>query len=298
MIVMWKDLLKGIAIGMSNVVPGLSGATMAVVLGVYERLIDFFAMISKNPVKAIRSFWVLLLGMVIGIVLAIFVVVFLLMHFPIISFFFLSGLILGAIPKIVKKIDFHAIKAIDILVFLVFAGVMLVLPLLGQRELNMERYTIFSFAVILLMGVLAASSMIIPGLSGSMVLWVFGYYIWITVLLKEMISQFFSFELVQFFASLWMFFPFVIGVIIGLIFISKLIRKAIVKKEQTVYSAILALLVLSPYIVIISMVNEYNDVIVQSPIWMWLLGVLFGLIGLILGYMMDKLKKKKNENLV
>lgn len=282
------EVIKGAAIGISNVIPGLSGATMAVVLGVYEKMITFFDQIALHPIKAIKDFWAILLGMVLGIVLSIFAIVYLIETFPILAIFFLSGLILGSIPKVSTKIQLRALHWLDILVFVVFAGLMIALPLLNQAEVAVETLTFGLFIILLVMGVLAAASMVIPGISGSMILWVFGYYLFITMLVQNIISDLFSFELGAFFQSIWMFIPFAIGIVVGLVLISKFIKYALKKREQTVYSAILSLLLLSPYVVIISILEEYTLTIQNASIWMWMGGIILGLVGIYIGYIFSK----------
>lgn len=282
------EVIKGAAIGISNVIPGLSGATIAVVLGVYERMIAFFDEIALHPLKAVKDFWTILLGMILGIVLSIFAIVYLIETFPILAIFFLSGLILGSIPKVLTKIEMKKIHWLDILVFVVFAGIMIILPLLNQVEVMVETLNIGLFFILVIMGILAAASMVIPGISGSMILWVFGYYLFVTVLVQDIISNLLSFDFKAFFQNVWMFIPFAIGILLGLVLVSKFIKYALKKREQTVYSAILSLLLLSPYVVIVTMLEEYTLTISNASIWMWIGGIVLGVFGIYIGYIFSK----------
>lgn len=286
------EIGKGVAIGISNVIPGLSGATMAVVLGVYEKMIAFFDAIALHPLKAIKDFWTILLGMVLGIILAVFAIVYLIETFPILAIFFLSGLILGSIPKVATKIHLKAVNWLDVLVFVVFACIMIVLPLLNQTEVMVDTLSLGLFMILLIMGILAAASMVIPGISGSMILWVFGYYLFITVLVQNLISATLSFDAGVFFQNFWMFLPFAIGILLGLILISKFIKYALKKREQSVYSAILSLLLLSPYVVIMSMLEEYTLTIHNSSVWMWIGGIVLGMLGIYIGFIFSKKNEK------
>ena len=77
-----KDMTKGIMLGTANIIPGFSGGTMAVVFGVYERLIDAISHSFERPIIVIKDMWALGLGIIIGLALAVFGVSLLLEHYP------------------------------------------------------------------------------------------------------------------------------------------------------------------------------------------------------------------------
>ena len=97
------DILKGFVIGIANVIPGFSGGTMAVILKIYDRLIEGLSDVLKHPLKVIKDLWAIVLGLALGIVFAIFAVVTLLNKFPLPTTLFFVGLIIGSIPSIFKE---------------------------------------------------------------------------------------------------------------------------------------------------------------------------------------------------
>jgi len=97
------DFFKGIAIGIANIIPGFSGGTMAVILRVYERIIGTFSEIAKHPIKVIKDIWAIILGLAVGIVLAILTIVKLLELCPLPTLLFFVGLLLGAMPDLYNE---------------------------------------------------------------------------------------------------------------------------------------------------------------------------------------------------
>lgn len=65
------DFLKGICIGVANVIPGFSGGTMAVILNIYERVINGFSNFFKSPIKTLKDLWAVIIGLIVGIIIAI-----------------------------------------------------------------------------------------------------------------------------------------------------------------------------------------------------------------------------------
>ncbi|WP_218915835.1 undecaprenyl phosphate translocase family protein [Pseudothermotoga hypogea] len=160
------NVLRGFLIGLANLVPGVSGATMAVIVGVYERLIDAVANFVKLRFKREQIAFIVALG--IGILAAILVgsagMKHLLERSPAVAYAIFFGLVLGSIPKLRREISdlklFH---------FAVGASLMLIFELLVHTVQLSGTY-------VLLTGIIAACAMILPGLSGSLVLLILGVY--------------------------------------------------------------------------------------------------------------------------
>ena len=98
-----KLILAGIVIGVANVIPGVSGGTMAVVFGIYDELIGVISFNIKQIFSKWR-FWVpLVVGMGIGIIAFSKIVTFLFENFPVQTQYFFAGIVLGSIPLILKR---------------------------------------------------------------------------------------------------------------------------------------------------------------------------------------------------
>lgn len=300
------DIFKGMAIGIANVIPGFSGGTMAVILKVYERLIGSLSDIATKPLKVIKEIWALLIGVVLGVVVASFTIIISLEHFPIQTIMFFVGLIIGSIPTIVSNIKvetrkengFKRIKAVDIISFVVCIAIMVILPLMDSG-VDVEKVTIGTLIVVLLMGVISAGTMIIPGISGSLVLMIFGYYVLIIGNIKGALENLLHFNFVGMKDQIFILIFFAIGAVLGLVFISKLIRYLLTKWPKTVYYAILGLLVASPFSIIFATIQDYKEVINWASPWVYIFGVVMLAVGgaVALGFSIydEKMNKKKEK---
>ena len=180
-----KLFFAGIVVGIANVIPGVSGGTMAVILGVYDRLI---AVISFNIKKIFAEwkFWLPLgIGMGAGIVLFSKLVDFLFEKYPVYTSFFFTGLIIGSLPMIYRRCvnagQKQKMPSWGVCVCIVAAfALMVFLALFNQESLSEGAvYTELTLALGLKLfvgGALAAIAMIIPGISGSFLMLVLGIY--------------------------------------------------------------------------------------------------------------------------
>ena len=107
------DIIKGIVIGMANVIPGVSGGTLAISFGIYDVLIDSVNKFLVSPLNSIKMVWKYALGMLIGVVFAVFIVSYLFEIIPVMSSMFFIGLIIGTIPKTLQKIHKENISSKD-----------------------------------------------------------------------------------------------------------------------------------------------------------------------------------------
>lgn len=300
------DIFRGMAIGIANVIPGFSGGTMAVILKVYERLIRAMSDITSKPLKVVKDIWALIIGVVLGIVVASFTIIICLEKFPIQTIMFFVGLIIGSIPTIAKNVKEESFKRenklslkwIDIFSFIVCITVMVALPLLNTG-IDVTTVNLGTLIVVCLMGVISAGAMIIPGISGSLILMVFGYYVLIIGNIKNVLEQFLKFNFEGTLDGLLILVFFAIGALLGLVLISKFIKYLLNKWPQTVYIAILGLLVASPFSIIYATIQDYKEAINWSSPWVYIVGVTMLAIGGFIAVGMsiydEKIAKKKVE---
>lgn len=187
-------MLKGGVIGVANIIPGVSGGTMAVVLGIYEKLIEAIGNLATDKEK--RKDYIIFLGIVgmgaaAAIVILSWLMDFLLTDYPIYTYLFFIGLIAGSIPSIYKTHDDMDINGSSILTFLlgmatILAFVFLFLEVEKSKDINFEyQLTAAGIGLLFLSGILAGGSMIVPGISGSFILVLLGQYRVIIKAIKE-----------------------------------------------------------------------------------------------------------------
>ena len=236
---MVKFVIFGAIVGVANIIPGVSGGTMAVILKIYDRLIETLSL--KNVKKNLPFIIPLGIGAAVGIVLFSKAIEFLLGNYPMATNFTFMGLILGSIPMIFQRARGEKMEAKGMVSFLVALVVMVVIALLKPAESNAV-LALTPLNLLILFGASAISTfaMILPGISGSFVMLVLGVY---TTVLTS-ISGVFTWPID---GVTWhcvgMLIPVGLGCIVGLIFGSKLVDVLIRKQPQATYFAILGLVV-------------------------------------------------------
>lgn len=174
--------LKGLAMGAANVIPGVSGGTIALITGIYERLINAIKRCDIRAAKLLLSgnlkeFWqhidgrwlfILMAGVAISIVSLAKLFEYLLENHERYTMAFFFGLILLSIVYVAKSVSEWNTSAF--LSLLVGTGIAISIAMLAPASENDSAFYVF------LCGVFAISSMILPGLSGSFVLILMGNY--------------------------------------------------------------------------------------------------------------------------
>ena len=246
------DILRGVLIGIANVIPGVSGGTMMVSMGIYDDIISSITGIFKHFKKSITTLLPYFIGMALGIVGFSFAIGFLFEYFPLPTAFAFIGLIFGGLPILFQKAKEPKKSPINIVLFLVFFLLIIGMEFLGSSA---DKQLTFSFTTVLLMLVLGAvgsATMVIPGVSGSLILLALGYYNTIIDLISGFIKAVFSLDIAGVFSIVGILIPFGIGVIGGILGIAKLIEVLLAKFEKQTYHAILGLVLASPFSILMN----------------------------------------------
>ena len=189
--------LKGGIIGIANIIPGVSGGTLAVMLGIYDRFIEAIAKFFEEPSK--RWGYTLFLikimaGAGVALVLLARVMIFLLTsHFYATMFLFI-GLILGGVPAVIRSHGDMRIRTTRILAFVLGMIVVFGIGLVGKEHAAAALYSAeaviipdaSAYPMLLAAGFFAGGAMVIPGISGSFILVLLGQYAVIIAALKDL----------------------------------------------------------------------------------------------------------------
>ncbi len=174
------QFLKGIVIGVANIIPGVSGGTMAVVLGIYERLISAISGALKFDKKWLGHIIFLALiaaGAVAGLKLLAPVIQYSLDNFFQYTMLFFMGLITGSFPTIFKTAPIHNFAFRHILVLTAGIAVVLLLGASSDAKDSIEASMgNINYPILFISGMLAGAAMIVPGVSGSLVMVLLGVY--------------------------------------------------------------------------------------------------------------------------
>ena len=250
---LFKDILRGVVIGIANAIPGVSGGTMMVSMGIYDKLIYSVTHLFKQPVKSIKTLLPYFIGMAIGIVGLAFAIVAMFEHIPFQTCMLFIGLILGGVPILtghLKGVRFNLSHAV---VFLVFFGSIILLQIFGGQGSDVAlTVTPISLFKLVLVGIVAAATMVIPGVSGSMMLMTMGYYYPVIGSVKDFITALVAFDAPKIIHICMILIPFGIGVVVGIFAVAKLIEMQMDKYEALTYCGIMGLVVASPVVILMS----------------------------------------------
>ena len=116
----FKDILRGVMIGVANIIPGVSGGTMMVSMGIYDKIIGAVNNIFKEWKQSLKTLLPYAIGMLLGIAGLSFCITYFFEHFPLQTAFLFIGLIFGGLPVILKKVKGKKLDISIVLLFLVF----------------------------------------------------------------------------------------------------------------------------------------------------------------------------------
>lgn len=263
---MFLLFLKGIAIGMVNIIPGVSGGTLAVVLGIYNEFVNAITLNFKKIWANKKFVFPLLGGMLLGILIFSKLIGILYANFPIQTDYFFTGLVLGSLPMIFsltiknyhiqkdenqkiqnddknasEKLSVGTIISIVISILIGFAVIIFFTIL--QKKIDATQMTSampeITFPLelrIFIAGILGAIAMIIPGISGSLIMLMMGVYPIVVTCIPSL------FEPSKFLHALFLLLPNGVGVIIGLLCGAKLISFLFKKFPNATYGCIFGLI--------------------------------------------------------
>ena len=226
------DIIKGIFMGVANIIPGVSGGTMAVSMGVYDKMINAITNILKEFKKSFFTLLPLAIGMVGGIGLFSFIIPHCLTNYAFPTCMCFTGLIVGGIPQIIEnagkglKKEKKKVNPVHRVAFLITLGVAVWMAVTngndsGSTSLRTDFIGLLLLAVI---GIVAAATMVIPGVSGSLVLMILGYYAPILESINDFIRCLTKVDVAGMLDAAKILFPFGIGVLVGIVLIAKLVE--------------------------------------------------------------------------
>ena len=364
------DILRGAVIGISNIIPGVSGGTMAVSMGIYDRLINDITHLFKKFKQSVIDVLPIGIGVVVGIfafsaligsllgvsvpweadlsqakapftqkrltamdVINAGVSEITLTHnnetatlthesgnswkavyadgtsrsltgsalkfkrvndayqlelspvkppltkMP--TIFAFIGLILGGLGVIFRRVKMKDFKVTGWIVFAVFFALVVVLPLLRAPTAQAAGASFGSLLLMVLLGMVASATMVIPGVSGSMILMLLGYYEAVIGALNNLRSGDLS--------SLVILAPFAVGIVLGLFLIAKLISTLLEKAPALTFAAILGLVLASP----VALLIQNSECFEVATVGNWAVSILCLAAGFAAAWLLSKLDNDK-----
>ena len=282
-----KPFFGGIAVGIANIIPGVSGGTMLVIFDLFEKLTNAISdLFKKGSTTRKQSFIFLLkvgIGAVIGIVAFAKILGFTLKYIEAETIFWFMGLILFSVPIIIRnELKGEKFNIIFFLIGALIIGVLEYFNLNGGLANTGDNGSILNYLILAGLGAIGGISMIFPGISGSMVMLVLGKY----EMIRSYIDQVTSLDINIYIKLI----VFGIGAILGVIISSKILSKVINKFRGKTVSLILGFIIASALILPLNL--ETKLVLSTEKIC----GLLVSFVlGGVLIYFLDKLEKKNSD---
>lgn len=250
------DVLRGAVIGLANVIPGVSGGTMMVSMGIYDKLIYSINNLFKKFKECFKILLPYLVGMVLAILAGAFVLKKAFADFPLPTNALFIGLILGSLPLILKQMKGEKIGWQGVLAFgLLFA---LVVGLKAVEAENTTQITlnVGTVLLMLLLGAICSAAMVIPGVSGSMILKTLGFYEpVVTEAIPGLVKGITGGDWGAVLHNVGILLPFAIGIVVGIFGIAKLISVLMKKWKGRTYCGILGMVAASPVVILMDTKN-------------------------------------------
>lgn len=245
---MFKKILQGMIVGIANIIPGVSGGTMMVAMGLYDKLIHSITHLKSEFKESMKLLIPIFAGAGLAIVLLSRLFEFLLVNYSIPTNFAFCGLIAGSLPFIFKKVKGHSVSAGKFIPFFIFFGIVILMAVLGENggAAADVSFSLINVIKLFAVGIIAAATMVVPGVSGSMMLMLLGYYDTIIETINDFIDALIAFNLNEILRVFGILVPFGIGIVIGIFAIAKLIEFIFKKAEIHAYYGIIGLILASP----------------------------------------------------
>ncbi|AWQ78255.1 TPA: DUF368 domain-containing protein [Staphylococcus aureus] len=273
----WINILKGFAMGTSDLVPGVSGGTIALLLGIYNQFIASISGIFS------RRFWpsfTFLIPIIIGMLLAmgslsnLFNYLLSQHHIP--TMFFFGGLIIGIVPYLLKISNYKtSFTTKHYMMVIAGIAILIVITLMNNGDKHAGETLTLSTGLIIkyfIAGMCASSAMLLPGISGSFMLLVFGVYGTVMLAISEVVKLNFT--------GLPILLAVGFGVLAGFIISSKIIQYFLTHHKLMTFALIIGFVVGSLFAVFPGL---------PTNIVMWFVSLVVFIIGFIVSLTLGRI---------
>ncbi len=233
----FKTAASGALIGIAMIIPGVSGGTLAVLLNIYDKLIESISNLFKDFKNSLSFLFPLLLGAAVALIAAYFPIKYALEYAPLPTVLLFVGLMIGSLPQLLKQARVHGFNKLNIISFIIPLAVVIgicFIPSMGEVDLSASM-TAGEYILLFIMGLFASCALVVPGISGSMLLMIFGYYYPVLATFSNLTSAFGH--------SLLVIAVFAIGIVLGFFTIAKLMKLLLSRFPRGTFWAIVGFVV-------------------------------------------------------
>ena len=277
-----KLILKGFLIGIGKIMPGVSGAMIAITLNEYNKIIESIANIKKDIYNNTKYLSTIGIGIILAIITMSKIVVNCLSNHYFSTMLLFISIILGGIIKLIKETKIN-IKDVTISTTIIILMILL-LKITKLQNYSPNVYSIMEFIRLIGIGIIDAISSIIPGISGTALLMYFGYY-------DKIITTFATLtQIGQLQNNIYTLIPFIIGFITGTIIISKILNK-LMNKYPNIINTMVIIFMTYTIITLLSNAIKTHPTPIET-----ISGIILFLISLIISIKIYYKSAKKQQN--
>ena len=258
------NFIKGFIIGIGKIIPGVSGAMLATIMGVYDKYIFYICNFKNNIKAAIKYLFPIGIGVIVSIILFSKIISLCLDKYYVITMLFFIGLIIGGFSFIVNKVN-KSDYYISIISFVIF----FLIVILNINNSYVIKNNFFDFIMFFVSGIFEAIGSIIPGISGTALLMLFGTYDIIVYSIGNI-------------TNIRIIIPFVIGVIVTVILLVKVVDYLFRKHNNKMYAFILGMFISS---VVLLIIQIFKTKVYISDL---IIGIIFMICGIVISNVFDE----------
>ena len=275
-------VIKGFIMGIANIIPGVSGGTLAIILGIYEKFIGAINHFFSNFKENLKFLICVFIGIGLSLITMSNVIDYSYKNFPIPTTLFFVGLVIGGLPLLYKKVKGKKEKkeVSSWVIFGITFAIVIFMAISDKifgnvAQVDFSNMNLFSYILLFIVGAIAAATMIIPGVSGSLVLMLLGYYYPVINTIKEL-STFNNLG-----NNLIILIVLGLGVLVGIVLIAKLIEFLFKKYETKTYYGVLGFIFAS---IIAIPIATFSEIEITFNIVHIIIGIVVAFIGGVIAY--------------
>jgi len=260
------NFFKGFVIGIGKIIPGVSGAMLAISMGIYDKALNYICEFNGNKKESIKYLFPICLGIILSIIFFSKIISLFLTNFYLITMLFFTGLIIGGVPNLVYKVEKNDCY-VSCLSFIVFFAI----SISNIDNIYIVRNDFIDLMVFFFSGVLEAIGTVVPGVSSTALLMVIGTYN--TIIFS--IGNLTNFNILI---------PFCFGFVVGLFVIVKIVNYLFIRCKNKTNAFVLGVLISSVVLLIIqSLKSNFNFI-------QLIIGLLFMVVGIFLSNLIESRK--------
>lgn len=279
-----KLMLQGFVIGIGKIIPGVSGAMFAMMFGVYEKALNIISHLKTEFVKNLKFITLLTISILFAIVFGSSIISKCMNNYYVPTMLFFVGMMSSGIKPLFKNVKGKKISLKNLLFALIICVILILLDFvnLGAKQEALVKTPLTLF-MLFISGFLDAVATIVPGICGTALLMILGYYHIVIDSLSDLLN------LSNLANNLYVLIPFLIGMIIGALVVSKIIDYLFKNYKTETYYVIIGFAIMSTILIFF---KTFNYKIIPNDLY---IGIPLFIIGYFIVYFFEKLDDKKDE---